>query len=211
MDDELSRNAQKLIDVAMAEDLPPPAIADGSWEIVVSRLTLEAAAAEAAQAEPSPAVAAPGVQPRAQPRNWVGVAVIALALLAAGGLLWLVAQPRPIIVPETAPPPTPPPAKASKAAPAEVAAPAPAATPVDPARLLDEAASAEPARALELLAEHAQLAPLGAGAERRMALRISALCALGRTDDARAEARAFLGQPRDAEWTAHVRSSCASN
>jgi hypothetical protein len=203
VDDELSQRARLLIDHAMEVDVPPPSIADGSWEIVITRLTIEAARdAEA------PELARRSLPPA---RNWIGIIVLALALAVAGVLLWLVLQPRAPLAPvpaTSAPTPSAPAPRPTSAAPRSPA-PTPESEAVDAAKLLEEAEAAEPARALELLARHAELAPLGEGTERRMALRISALCALGRTDDARADARAFLGQPRDPKWTRQVRASCA--
>jgi hypothetical protein len=209
LDDELSPRARMLVDVALEEDVPPPSVADGSWEMVVSRLTMEAARSEAPVAPPS----------QARTRGSIVFVVLGLVVIVAGVLLWLVMQPRP--KPTTpnvvAPPPAaaPPPATAPRASERGVApVDPPAATPspddaATAAKLLDEAEAAEPERALELLARHAELAPLGTGADRRMALRIVALCALDRTDDAKADARAFLSRPRDAKWTKRVRESCA--
>jgi hypothetical protein len=206
VDDDLSVNARKLIDVAMDEDVPAPVVEDGSWEMVVSRLTIDAARE----------VAALPVAPRPNHSgfgNWVVFAVVALVVAVAGGLLWLVLQPRPTLPPSAAPTTVPAPAAAhgnrGHAAPVEPP-PSPTPTPaIDPATLLDEAENAAPARALELLAQHAELAPMGPDAERRMALRVIALCDLDRVEDARAEAHAFLSDPRDPKWTKRVRSSCA--
>jgi len=203
VDDDLSPRARLLIEVALDEDVPPPATADGSWEMVISRLTMEAASVATPSALPQPAT------PR---RSWVVVVVLALVIAVAGGLLWLVLQPRP--KPPTLVPPTTAtaPIRTPAAKPAAIESrPAPQTAPdrALAAQLLDEAESAEPTRALELLARHAEIAPMGADTDRRLALRIAALCQLGRTEDARAEARAFLADPRDPKWTKHVQASCA--
>ena len=201
MDDDLSQRARQLIDVAMDEDVPPPAIADGSWEMVISRLTIEAARDVAA----SP-------QPDAPRRGWVGIAVLALVVVVAGGLLWLLLQPRPKAPPVA--PPAPPAAPSRTATPPAALPESPPTPPVAPdpaiaaAKLLDEAENATPTRALELVDRHAELSPTGPDAERRMVLRIATLCRLDRIDDARAEARAFLANPRDPKWTKQVRASC---
>ena len=204
MDDELSPRARMLVDVALEEDVPPPSVADGSWEMVVSRLTMEAARGEV-----------PTAAAQLRTHGSIVFVVLGLVVVVAGVLLWLVMQPRPKPTGPNmvAPPPAaaPPPATAPRASGVTPVDP-PAATPDDAAtaaKLLDEAEAAEPERALELLARHAELAPLGSGTDRRMALRIVALCALDRTDDAKADARAFLSRPRDAKWTKRVRESCA--
>jgi hypothetical protein len=203
LDDELSPRARMLVDAALEEDVPPPSVADGSWELVVSRLTMEAARGEASIAPPA----------QVRGRGSIVFVVLGLVVVVAGVLLWLVIQPRPkpttpnVVAPPHAAHPRPStPAAAPVDPPAATPSPADAAT---AAKLLDEAEAAEPERALELLARHAELAPLGTGADRRMALRIVALCALDRTDDAKADARAFLSRPRDAKWTKRVRESCA--
>lgn len=65
----------------------------------------------------------------------------------------------------------------------------------DETSLLAEAAQAgahsDPARVLELVAEHARLFPHGALVEERDALELEALLALGRRDDAQSAARRF--------------------
>jgi hypothetical protein len=42
-----------------------------------------------------------------------------------------------------------------------------------------------------------------------MALRVEALCAQGRTTDAKSEATAFLATARASQWSTRVRASCA--
>lgn len=197
MDDELNPRARMLVDVALEEDVPPPSVADGSWEVVISRLT-----AEAARTETTPAATTP------RGRGPFVLVVIGLIVVVAGALLWLVLQPRPKRT--SIAPVAPPSERDTPTTKDPTTVPAKSDTPIDPAPLLDEAEHAEPARALELLDRHAELAPLGADTERRMTLRIESLCALGRTDDAKADARAFLGRPRDPKWTKRVRESCAA-
>lgn len=90
---------------------------------------------------------------------------------------------------------TPEPAPVVRAA---VKPPAVAAAPDDAlardnARLAEilDAIEADPARALELLTSHAREFPNSPQADVRSALRIDALCRLGRTDEGRREAAAF--------------------
>lgn len=206
MDDELSPRARLLVDVAMEADAPPPAIADGSWELVVSRLTIEAAKVETA-----PVTAAEPPRTRAR---WIVLVVVGAVIAATAALAWIVSRPRPHLDAKAPAPATQ--AKDPHAhTPNSATAPTPASLPevVDAAavaKLLDEAERATPEQALELLARHAELSPLGPDSERRMALRITTLCAAGRTDDAKADAFAFLGRPRDAKWTSKVRESCGA-
>jgi hypothetical protein len=63
-------------------------------------------------------------------------------------------------------------------------------------------------RALELLDEHARTFPHGVLSEERSAERITTLCALGRVDEARDEARRFLAAAADSPLAKVVRSSC---
>jgi hypothetical protein len=64
------------------------------------------------------------------------------------------------------------------------------------------------AHALELLDEHARTFPHGVLSEERSAERITTLCALGRVDEAREEARRFLAAAADSPLAKVVRSSC---
>ena len=66
----------------------------------------------------------------------------------------------------------------------------------------------EPARALELLDEHARIFPDGVLAEERSAERVTTLCALGRFDQARAEAARFLAIRGNSPLAKAVRGSC---
>lgn len=208
MDDELSQRARLLVAAGMEGDTPPPAIADGSWEMVVSRLTIEAAKVERV----TPSAIEP---PRARAR-WIVFVVVGAVIAATAALAWIVSRPRPQLDAKTAPPVTAtkdPHAHAHT--PSSTTAPTPAVLPVvvdagATAKLLDEAEHATPEQALELLARHAELSALGPDSERRMAMRITTLCALGRTEDAKADAVAFLDRPRDAKWTAKVRTSCGA-
>ena len=63
-------------------------------------------------------------------------------------------------------------------------------------------------RALRLVDEHAQRYPFGALAEEREALRVFALCDLGRTAEAGAEATIFLSAHPQSPIADRVRSSC---
>lgn len=63
-------------------------------------------------------------------------------------------------------------------------------------------------RALLLLDEHARRFPSGALAEERDASRVLALCALGRTGEAKTAGKAFLASHPRSPAAARVRSSC---
>ena len=81
-------------------------------------------------------------------------------------------------------------------------------------RLLGEAHTAmrggDAARALVLLDEHARRYPKGALGEERDAARISALCALGRTSEARDATERFLRAAPLSPHAGPVRASCGS-
>jgi len=80
--------------------------------------------------------------------------------------------------------------------------------------LLAEAQSAinagDGARALVLLDEHARRFPSGAMSQEREAARVFALCALGRTGEARAAAERFLSAFPTSPQAARVRASCGA-
>lgn len=82
-------------------------------------------------------------------------------------------------------------------------------------RLLGEAHAAmrsgDEARAMALLDEHARRYPRGALGEEREAARIAALCALGRTSDARDAADAFLRSAPQSPLAGPVRASCGGS
>ncbi|HWB74756.1 MAG TPA: hypothetical protein VG755_07365 [Nannocystaceae bacterium] len=190
MDDELSERARKLVEVAMAQDVPPSSVVDDSWGMVVSRVT-----ADTERASASPPVAA------AAQRSGLRVVIAIVVVAAIGGGAWLALRPAPVVAPAPAP---------VRVATPAVAPAKPVTTKPATARMLDDAEAAlatAPARALELVDRHAELAPTQ-DAERRMALRIAVLCALGRVEEARAEATAFLAEPRAEAWRARVRASC---
>ncbi|HEX4447213.1 MAG TPA: hypothetical protein VH044_10770 [Polyangiaceae bacterium] len=76
-------------------------------------------------------------------------------------------------------------------------------------RSADEALrGGKPAVALALLDEHARTFPHGVFSEERSAERVMALCALGRTDEARAEARRFLATSQESLLANDIRHSC---
>jgi hypothetical protein len=84
---------------------------------------------------------------------------------------------------------------------------------VDETRVLEaaqrELASGRARSALSLLDEHAKRFPSGALGEERTAARVLSLCALGRTEEARRTATAFLeGSPRS-PLIPRLRGSCA--
>jgi hypothetical protein len=85
----------------------------------------------------------------------------------------------------------------------------------DETRLLREGVAAlhagNPAIALALLDEHAKTYPAGVLAEERSAERVNALCLLGRTDDARDAAAAFVREYPHSPLAARVRTSCDSS
>jgi len=82
-------------------------------------------------------------------------------------------------------------------------------------RLLRAASEAlradDPARALALLDEHGRRFPRGALAEERSVERVSALCKLGRVDEAHTEAERFLIATPDSPLAASVRASCGGD
>jgi hypothetical protein len=63
-------------------------------------------------------------------------------------------------------------------------------------------------RALSLLDEHSAANRQGILREERMAARVLALCELGRTDEARAEAARFLRESPASPLASRVRSAC---
>ena len=69
--------------------------------------------------------------------------------------------------------------------------------------------SGEVDRALALLDEHATTYPNGALREERMAARVFALCALGRQEEARAEAQQFVSMAPRSPMAARVRGACS--
>lgn len=206
--DDLSEEARRLIDTAMGEDEEPPP--DASWGAFVVHMTGMQPRSEEV------IVTAP---PKAPTRRWPAL-VIVVAIAAAVGV-WLVRRtpdddaqgkaraPTPT---KTSPPPrtrestaVPPPRKDAVEAPDER-------PPIE--SLIGDAQAAlaanDPARALALLEEHAERAPLADDAEHRMALRVLTLCALDRRDDASAEGRAFLESHPSSRWAPDVSHSCAA-
>lgn len=71
-------------------------------------------------------------------------------------------------------------------------------------------AAREPGVALETLAEHERRFPRGALAEEREAAKVLALCALGRVNEARALARAFVNASPRSVLVPRVEHSCAA-
>jgi len=67
----------------------------------------------------------------------------------------------------------------------------------------------DPARALDLLDEHARTFPNGVLAQERSAERVTTLCALGRVGEARTEAARFLAANTESPLADAVRRSCA--
>jgi hypothetical protein len=93
-----------------------------------------------------------------------------------------------------------------------IALPAGPATVLAEAQLLRDADAAlkagDPRRAETLLAQHSASFPNGALVEEREAERVAVLCALGRTEQARAAASAFLRDRPRSPLATRVRSSC---
>jgi hypothetical protein len=69
--------------------------------------------------------------------------------------------------------------------------------------------SGDPKRALQLLAEHARRFPNGKLADARMVTRMSALCSMGLSDEARREAGHFLARNPHSPFSERVRNICA--
>jgi hypothetical protein len=67
----------------------------------------------------------------------------------------------------------------------------------------------DPKRALELLSEHARRFPNGKLASARAVSHMIALCALGRSNDARLEAERFLARNPNSAFAERVRSVCS--
>ncbi len=78
------------------------------------------------------------------------------------------------------------------------------------ARAQAEIRAGHPAGALEALDEHGAGANDGVLGQERVAARILALCALGRKDEARAEAQRFLSAFPRSPVAERVRTSCAA-
>jgi hypothetical protein len=71
--------------------------------------------------------------------------------------------------------------------------------------------SGDASRALLLLDEHAARFPNGVLGEERAAERVLALCALGRTQDARADMQKFLRERPRSPLADRVRASCVGS
>ncbi|MCA9713398.1 MAG: hypothetical protein KC468_01750, partial [Myxococcales bacterium] len=75
-------------------------------------------------------------------------------------------------------------------------------------RVRSELSRGEPARALELLDDHARRFPAGVLVEERAALRVVALCDAGRRADGRAAAGRFLARYPSSALAGRVRAAC---
>ena len=113
----------------------------------------------------------------------------------------------PIVAPST------PVIDAPVTSPAPVEAPPKASSLAEEIALLQDAHAAlqseSAARALGILDEHARRFPRGTLTEEREASRVSALCKLGRPDEARTQAADFLRDHPRSPQAAAVRASCA--
>jgi len=209
----LSMGAQSLIAMAMADDEPPQGAEDQSWGMVISKVD------ESRPPEPVRLHAQPATPTSSR---WIGAVMLGAALAVVVGLGWWVVQSGP--PPQPKPPASapahgkqhaPPDAPSADAAPRTPAAAAPAGPARSTAHLLDDAEAAlgagNPARALELLEQHAAQAPVDPELQRRLALRIRTLCALDRVDDAKSEAAAFLERHSTSSFVADVRASCGAS
>lgn len=197
---DLSAKGRKLIDLAMANDEPPPV--DGSWGMIVSRLTIEATGEVLSQS------AAPTAM---RPRSVVLVLATVVAIVVAW---WWSQRPEPAALGEAQPSAIDPAPRTATAS-SVPDAPAPIVAHELPVRELLPAAeaalaAADPDRAMALLQQHAARAPTDSAAPHRMALRVSVLCAKGDRERARDEAKAFLAAHRDSQWSESVRRSCAA-
>jgi hypothetical protein len=118
-----------------------------------------------------------------------------------------------------APPPTPTPTPTVTPTPTATATPTSMATGpstlVAETELLARAGAAlktgDAPRALELLDQHASSFPGGVLVEEREAERIVVLCALGRTEEARAAAAVFLRERPRSPQAARVRATCGGS
>jgi len=196
---ELSELGRRLIHQASVHDLPPSP--DESWGALVSRLTSEGPQAPL----PFEEHAVRRDVERSAFAPWLlgGVLVV-----LTGVVTWWWSNPH------AAPEPAPTVAPVRAPVPIQPVAPA-VAPPLEPlpAELIAGAeaalAAGEAARALELLEQHAERAPIGPEAEHRMALRVLVLCKLGRDAQARAEANAFRSGHPESRWQAELAQSCA--
>ncbi len=200
MDDELSERARKLVELAMAQDLPPASVVEDSWGMVVSRVTTDTERSAASITDSTPARA-----------GSLRIGLATAVVVAMTIVVWLALRPAPVVAPAPVRATTPPRDAVESTAPKQSSASKQGAAPKQPtAPMLDDAEAAvasSPARALELVDRHAALAPTSEP-ERRMALRIEVLCALDRVEEARAEATAFLAESRAEPWRTRVRASC---
>jgi hypothetical protein len=121
------------------------------------------------------------------------------------------AQPAPLVQAAPAPEPVPPPARELAAS--RPAAPAPASSLAEETGMMERArrelAAGQASLALLSLEEHARRFPSAALGEEREALRVFALCALGRVEDAKRSAAAFVGASPRSPLIPRLRSSCA--
>jgi len=226
---DLSPEARALLDAACSGDDPSAADRERVARSLAASLGVAALAPSTAQA----ATAAGGVSAAVTTLKAAAV-VLALAAFAAGALSPRRA-PR-TAAPASAPvgvrpsssspqvavsaPALPRPAPVGVAAPVVVVAPLrparPTPAPVDSLEaelgMLGEAHRAtlggDPARALTLLAAHGERYPRGALRQERSVERVLALCSLGRRDEARAVADAFLRAHPSSPLAPRVEASC---
>lgn len=200
--DELTEPARRLISAAMEEDVPDSEAADKSWGIVVSRVV-------------------DVVEPVPQARTTSGAMPWILGGVVAAVIAIAIATRTPAVSPTTESTPkadaAPTSAVKTVAPPHEAPPPHVSTIPtvIDDeaanARLLDEAEAVlarDPAAALALIERHAGSSAADTDVPRRLAVRIEALCALGRLDDARGETTAFLRLHGETSWATRVRNAC---
>lgn len=220
---DLSPEARALLDAACSGDDPSAADRERVARSLAASLGVAALAPSTAQA----ATAAGGVSAAVTTLKAAAV-VLALAAFAAGAL-------SPRRAPRTAAPASAPVGVRPSSSSPHVAVSAPAlprpapvvvATPLRPAHpmpapvdsleaelgMLGEAHRAtlggDPARALTLLTAHRERYPRGALRQERSVERVLALCSLGRRDEARAVADAFLRAHPSSPLAPRVEASC---
>jgi TolA-binding protein len=204
------------------------------WDAVQTRLADPGAAAVSTAAGAAPSASVAGVIIKLSLVAAVVGGAIAIVASSAGehetaavdatpppapAALPLAVEPEPAQAREVAAAPAPeqepPPEEAAKIAKKPPAAPAAATgSSLEREKTLLRAAQralkdGDPKGAFRRLREHERRFPAGDLAELRMALRVTVLCDLGRTDEARAEAERFLRTRPGSPLAARVRTMCS--
>jgi hypothetical protein len=203
--DELNSAERRVIELSRAARTP----GEADKRRVRAALALSLGAVAGGATGAAVAAAAPAAKGVA---TVIGTRVIAAVLLAAsagtGAYVWLRKPPAPVVVP--APAAVPAPVVEPIAAPAQPDVEDPLLAEVS---LLQRAQRAlrggQPREAMELASRHATLYPTSQMALEREALRVFALCALGRKGEARTLARELLAQAPTSPLRASLEESCA--